>query len=57
LVIILGVLFVGSAFVPLGSYHFVGEANIIGVLWNFMLPTGWLALIFGVILIFPKQSS
>ena len=54
LVIILGVLFVASAFVPLGPYHFVGEPNIVGVLWNFMLPKGWLALIIGVILIFHK---
>ena len=54
-VIILGLLFVASAFVPLGPYHFVGEVNIVGVLWNFMLPTGLLALIFGIILIFHKN--
>jgi hypothetical protein len=55
LVIILGVTFVVSTFVPLGPYHFVGEPNVVGVLWNFMLPTGWLALIIGVILIFHKH--
>ena len=50
--IIIGMLLIASAFVPLGPYHFVGEADINGVLWNFMLPTGWLALIFGVVLLF-----
>ena len=50
--IIVGLLLIASAFVPLGPYHFVGEADITGVLWNFMLPTGWLSLIFGVILLF-----
>jgi hypothetical protein len=48
----MGLLLIVSAFVPLGPYHFVGEADITGVLWNFMLPTGWLALIFGVVLLF-----
>ncbi len=41
--IIVGLLLIASAFVPLGPYHFEGEANITGVLWNFVLPTGWLA--------------
>ena len=50
--IILGMLFVASAFVPIGAYHFLGVANITGVLWNIMLPTGWLALIVGVVLLF-----
>jgi hypothetical protein len=39
--VIVGLLFIASAFVPLGNYHFEGEANIVGILWNFMLPTGW----------------
>jgi uncharacterized membrane protein YozB (DUF420 family) len=49
--LIVGVLFVVSAFVPLGSYHFEGEAKIIGILWNFMLPTGWFGILVGVLLI------
>ncbi len=50
--IIVGLLLIASAFVPLGPYHFEGKADITGVLWNFMLPTGWLALIFGFVLLF-----
>ena len=46
-----GSLFVASAFVPLASYHFVGEANIVGLLWNFMLPTGWFSLAAGIFLL------
>jgi hypothetical protein len=50
--IIVGLLFIVSAFIPLGPYHFEGEANITGALWNFMVPTGWLAIIVGVVLLF-----
>lgn len=39
--IALGLLFVVSALLPLGSYHFEGQAEIVGRLWNLMLPTGW----------------
>lgn len=53
--IIVGLLFIVSAFVPLGPYHFLGEANITGVLWNFMVPTGWLAIIVGVVLLFHSK--
>jgi len=49
--LIVGGLFIVSAFVPLGGYHFEGEANIIGVLWNFMLPSGWFGIIVGILLI------
>ena len=51
LTIIMGLFFIASAIVPIGVYHFVGEANITGVLWNLMLPTGWSALIVGVVLL------
>ena len=50
--IVIGLFFIASEFVPLGAYHYIGEANITGVLWNFMLPSGWLALIVGVVLLF-----
>ena len=50
-----GLLFILSAFAPLASYHFEGEANIVGVLWNFMLPTGWFAIIVGVALLLHKR--
>ncbi|MBE3116316.1 hypothetical protein IMZ68_03850 [Candidatus Bathyarchaeota archaeon] len=52
---IVGVLFILSAFVPLASYHFEGEASIIGVLWNFMLPTGWFTIAAGAVLLFHKR--
>jgi hypothetical protein len=50
-----GIAFVLSAFVPLGSYHFEGQANIIGILWNFMLPTGWFTIAAGAILLFHRR--
>jgi hypothetical protein len=53
--VIAGLLFVASAFVPLSAYHFEGEANIVGVLWNFMLPTGWFSIIAGAALIFHEK--
>jgi hypothetical protein len=52
---ILGLLFTLSAFVPMASYHFEGEANIVGVLWNLMLPTGWFAIIAGTILLLHER--
>ena len=52
---IIGLLFSISAFVPIGVYHFVGEANIVGMLWNIMLPTGWLDIAVGAILLFHEK--
>lgn len=49
--IVFGFLFIASAFVPLGPYHNEGGLDISGTLWNFMLPTGWLGIISGVILL------
>jgi hypothetical protein len=46
-----GLLFILSAFTSLGPYHFVGEENITGFLWNFMVPTWWSAMFVGVILL------
>ena len=50
-----GLLFIASSLVPVGVYHHEGEANITGVLWNFMIPTGWLYMLVGVVLIFHKR--
>lgn len=50
--IVVGVLFIGSAFVPIGPYHSLGEANIVGGLWAFMLPTGWFGIMAGIVLVF-----
>ncbi len=55
LVAIVGLLFVLSAFAPLGSYHFMGKALVSGILWNFMLPTGWVAIAAGAVLLFHKR--
>jgi hypothetical protein len=52
---IVGLLFILSAFVPMASYHFEGGANIVGVLWNFMLPTGWFAIIAGTTLLLRER--
>jgi hypothetical protein len=52
---LVGLLFVLSAFVPLASYHFEGKALISGILWNFMLPTGWFAIVVGILLLFHKR--
>jgi hypothetical protein len=46
--IVFGLLFIASAVIPVGPYHSLGETNITGVLWNFMLPTGWLGIAIGV---------
>ena len=54
---LVGLLFVLSAFVPLASYHFEGKALISGILWNFMLPTGWFAVVAGAVLLFHKRSG
>jgi hypothetical protein len=46
--IMFGLLFIASAFIPLGPYHHEGGLDIAGTLWNFMLPTGWLGIVIGV---------
>ena len=53
--IVVGLLFIASSLVPVGVYHHEGAANITGVLWNFMIPTGWLHIVIGVILLFHKR--
>lgn len=53
--LVFGFLFIVSAFIPLGPYHYEGELDISGTLWNFMLPTGWFGVIFGFILLLNKQ--
>jgi len=53
--IVVGLLFIASSLVPVGVYHHEGEANITGVLWNFMIPTGWFYMLVGAVLIFHKR--
>lgn len=52
---VFGLLFATSTLVPLGIYHFEGEANIVGMLWNIMLPTGWFDLALGVMIFFHRK--
>lgn len=39
----------------MASYHFEGKVLIAGILWNFMLPTGWFAIVAGVVLLFHNR--
>jgi hypothetical protein len=39
--IVVGLLFIASSLVPVGVYHHEGVEGIYGVIWNFMIPTGW----------------
>jgi len=51
-----GFLFIASALVPLGGYHLENsDVPVTGVLWNFMVPTGWIHIVVGVILLFQKR--
>ena len=51
----LGLLFIASAILPLGAYHFAGAADVVGILWNFMLPTGWFSFGLGVVILFRQK--
>ena len=54
--IAVGLLFIASALVPLGGYHLENsDVPVTGVLWNFMVPTGWIHIVVGVILLFQKR--
>lgn len=53
--IAVGLLFIASALVPVGGYHLEGAVGITGVLWGFMVPTGWYCLVVGVVLLFHKR--
>jgi len=53
--IVIGFLFIASSLVPVGGYHHEGEEGIYGVLWNFMIPTGWFYMLVGVVLLFHKR--
>ena len=52
---LVGLLFVASALVPIGVYHFEGELNIAGMLWNIMLPTGWFDISVGAAFLFHEK--
>lgn len=47
-----GLLLIASAFVPIGAYHGLGDIDVSGILWNFILPTGWFGIIAGIGLLF-----
>ena len=51
-----GLLFIASALVPIGGYHLrSSDVPVRGILWNFMVPTGWFYLIIGVVLLSHKR--
>jgi hypothetical protein len=51
----LGLLFTISAILPLGAYHFIGAADVVGILWNFMIPTGWFSFVLGAVILFRQK--
>jgi len=54
--IAIGLLFIASALVPLGGYRLESsDVHVTGVLWNFMMPTGLLYIVAGVVLLFHKR--
>jgi len=54
--IAVGLLFIASALVPIGGYHLrSSDVPVRGILWNFMVPTGWFYLIIGIVLLFHKR--
>jgi peptidoglycan/LPS O-acetylase OafA/YrhL len=58
IVVIVGLLFVLSAFIALADYHLVGTDTIVeGTLYNFMLPTGWFSIIAGVFLLLLNRRN
>ncbi len=52
LVKFVAVLFLISAFLPLGVFHTLEEPSTSGGLFNILLPSGWVALIAFVLLFF-----
>ena len=52
---IIGFLLLASAFAPIGAYHGLGDMDISGTLWNFMLPTGWFSTITGIVLLIHER--
>ena len=54
--IAIGLLFIASALVPLGGYRLESsDVHVTGVLWNFMMPTGLLYIVAGVVLLFHER--
>lgn len=54
--IAVGFLFIASSLVPLGGYRLESsDVHVTGVLWNFMIPTGLLYVVAGVVLLFHER--
>ena len=54
--IAVGLLFIASALVPVGGYHLrSSNVPVLGILWGFMVPTGWYCIVVGVVLLFHKR--
>ena len=53
-----GLLLVAVLFVPFGAYHSLVEPYIIGFLWGYQLPVGYVALVSGLLVIlYPKLNA
>ena len=54
--IAVGLLFIASALVPVGGYHLrSSNVPVWGILWGFMVPTGWYCIVVGFVLLFHKR--
>ena len=54
--IAVGLLFIASALVPVGGYHLrSSNVPVLGILWGFMVPTGWYCIVVGGVLLFHKR--
>src|SRR3990172_12159618 len=53
-----GLLLVAVLFVPFGAYHSRVEPYLIGFLWGYQLPVGYVALVSGLLVIlYPKLTA
>ena len=53
-----GLLLVAVLFVPFGVYHSTVEPYIIGFLWGYHLPVGYVALVSGLaVILYPKLTA
>lgn len=55
--LIFGAMLVTLLFVPFGAYHTRTEPYVLGLLFGFNLPVGYIALLCGILLIlYPKLA-
>ncbi len=55
--IVFGMLLVAVLFIPFGVYHSLTEPYIVGHLWGFLLPVGYVAAALGIgVIVFSKST-